>query len=82
LATLTILLPPSPMNGVVVSIASSQTITALTVQTALGGTVANSPTTLAPRTNIYFQYLLGAWVTMANMSAMPQLDAMQVHEGV
>lgn len=70
LATLTVKLPPSPMNGVVVSLASSQVVTALTVQSASGAAVANAPTALAVRTYVYFQYLGGVWVTMTNMAAM------------
>jgi hypothetical protein len=71
LAALTVKLPPGPYPGVVVSLASSQTITSLTVQTAAGGAVAGAPTTLAINTSVYFQYIQGAWVTMANMPAGP-----------
>jgi uncharacterized membrane protein len=73
LAALTVRLPPSPLPGVVVSLASSQIITTLTVQTAAGAAVAGAPTTLAVNTSVYFQYIQGAWVTMANMPAGPAL---------
>jgi hypothetical protein len=71
LAALTVKLPPSPLPGAVVSLASSQAITALTVQNAAGGAVAGAPTTLAANTNVYFQYFAPSWVTMSNMPAGP-----------
>jgi hypothetical protein len=75
LAALTVRLPPSPLPGMVVSLASSQTITTLTVQNAAGGAVAGAPTTLAINTNVYFQYIGTAWATMANMPAGPVMAA-------
>jgi uncharacterized membrane protein len=73
LAALTVKLPPSPLPGTVVSLASSQTSTTLTVQNAAGAAVAGAPTTLAVNTNVYFQYVGTAWVTMSNMPAGPVL---------
>lgn len=75
LAALTVLLPPSPLPGMVVSLASSATITALTVQTAAGGAVAGAPTTLAINAHVYFQYINGAWITTSNPDVGPALAA-------
>jgi uncharacterized membrane protein len=79
LATLTINLPPRPLPGVTISIASSQTITTLTVHNATGGVVAGAPTTLAPNTNIYFVWINNAWVTMANIQSAPVAAAATAH---
>jgi hypothetical protein len=76
LAALTIKLPPNPLPGVVVSIASSQTITALTVQTFGGAAVAGAPTTLAINTNVYFNWIRGAWVVTTNVPSAPVVFGM------
>lgn len=48
LATLTVVLPPSPVDGQVVGVGTSQIITTLTVNSGTGGaTVVAAPTTLA-----------------------------------
>lgn len=75
LAALTVQLPPSPLPGMVVAVGTSQTITALTVQTAAGGAVAGAPTTLAINAHVYFQYLAGAWITTTNPDVGPTLAA-------
>jgi hypothetical protein len=69
LAALTILLPPGPLPGTVVSIQSAAAITALTVQNATGGSVVGAPTTLAANTNVYFQWLRNTWTVLANLPA-------------
>ena len=62
LATLTIKLPGSPTPGQEVSIVSSQTVTALTMQTASGGAVAGSPTALVINTEVIMRYTGSVWV--------------------
>jgi hypothetical protein len=71
LAALTVKLPPNPAPGVVVALGSSQTITALTVQTAAGAAVAGAPTTLAINAHVYFQYINRAWATTSNPDVGP-----------
>ena len=75
LAALTVKLPPSPLPGVVVAVGTSQTITALTVQTAAAGAVAGSPTTLAINAHVYFQYMTNAWITTTNPDVGPTMAA-------
>jgi hypothetical protein len=62
LAALTIKLPPGPTPGQEVSIVSTQTVTALTMQTAAGGAVAGSPTALVINTEVLMRYAGGAWI--------------------
>lgn len=71
IAALTVKLPPNPLPGTLVSVMSSQTVTALTVQNAAGTAVAGAPTTLAPNDHIFFQYISGVWVPETDPGAGP-----------
>ena len=62
LATLTVKLPPNPRPGQEVSIVSTQTVTALTVQTASGGAVAGAPTALVINTEVVMMWTGTVWV--------------------
>jgi uncharacterized membrane protein len=77
LAALTVNLPPRPLPGVTVSLASSQLITTLTVHSSSGGAVTGAPTTLAINTNVYFTWINNAWVVMSNLQSAPVMAEAQ-----
>lgn len=56
LATLTVTLPPSPIDGQHWNLASSQTITALTLNTSDSSTISNNPTVLTVSTTTSYGY--------------------------
>ena len=63
LATGTIKMPPSPVDGWPVQVATTQVITALTVSPNTGQTIKNAPTTLAAGTSFFYYYnaTLATW---------------------
>lgn len=56
IATLTITLPASPVNGQVVHVATRSTVTTLTLNGGAGQTVYGAPTTIAATTPVAFIY--------------------------
>jgi hypothetical protein len=58
LATGTIVMPASPIDGQEIRVSSSQTITALTVSANTGQTISNAPTTLTAGTGFAYIYNL------------------------
>jgi hypothetical protein len=56
LATLTLTMPSSPVNGQLLRIASSATITALTLSGAAGQTILNNPTAITVSTTTPYNY--------------------------
>jgi hypothetical protein len=61
LASLTVKLPGSPYSGMVATITSQGTITALTVQNAAGVAVVPGPASNAAGATASFLYMNGAW---------------------
>ena len=80
IAALTVVLPPNPLPGAIVSITALAAITALTVQSGtaqppLGWT---SGSTLAPLSPLIFQYVggpLGAWAALTGAPAPAGADS-------
>jgi hypothetical protein len=60
IAALTVLLPPSPVQGQKAEMSFSQIVTALTVQSATGGAVASTAGAVGNAT--IFRFVNGAWV--------------------
>jgi hypothetical protein len=60
LATGTVLLPASPLDGQQATIVSTQTQTALTITAATGDTVVNTATALVANTPVKFGYKLSS----------------------
>jgi len=56
LATGTVKMPASPIDGQPVQVSTTQTITALTVVPNTGQTIKNAPTTLAAGTSFLYYY--------------------------
>jgi|GWRWMinimDraft_9_1066018.scaffolds.fasta_scaffold31471_2 hypothetical protein len=56
IATLTIVLPASPVNGQIVSISTRSTVTTLTLNANTGQTRYGQPTTIAATTPVSFIY--------------------------
>jgi hypothetical protein len=56
IATLTIVLPASPINGQIVSISTRSTVTTLTLNANTGQTRYGQPTTIAATTPVSFIY--------------------------
>jgi hypothetical protein len=61
LATLTVNLPTSPIDGQVAGILTTQTITALTIGAQGGGSVTTSVTSLPANTAVHFMAFGGVW---------------------
>lgn len=61
LASLTITMPPNPLDGQVVAIASTQTITTLTLNANTGQRLLGAPTTLPANSAVEFRFLAGTW---------------------
>jgi hypothetical protein len=61
LATLTVNLPASPVDGQVAGILTTQTITAITIGAQGGGSVTTSVTSLPANTAVHFMAFSGVW---------------------
>ena len=66
LASLTITMPLTPLDGSVLTLASTKTITTLSLSAASGQTLLNAPATLTGNTSVSFMYVLGitTWVRL------------------
>lgn len=58
LATGTVLMPINPIDGQLVAIASSQTVSVLTVSPNGGQTLNGAPSTIAANTSLWWRYIL------------------------
>ncbi len=70
LATGTITMPASPIDGQEIRVSSTQTITALTVSPNSGQTISNAPTTLTAGTGFAYTYNLSGtkWIPLYQAS--------------
>lgn len=68
-AALTVLLPLGADENDEVEIYAQSAVTALTLQTGLGGAVAGAPTTLAAGSNTTLFYRQGAWIVGVGVGA-------------
>lgn len=65
LATLTVLMPPAPSPGAVVTIIPTVAVTALTMKDAVGGAVAGGYTALVAGTQARMMWSGSAWTKLS-----------------
>jgi hypothetical protein len=75
IATYTVNLPPSPVDGQVVALFTTQTITALTIGGQGGNTVTTTVTSLPANTGVEFMFFSSVWRQITAGPSVPSIPS-------